>query len=62
MVLVGGVAQWLADAHTALDAAVASAHGWDQGICQDEALANLLEYNLRARQSTPLHVRRLRHV
>ena len=39
--------QWLADAHAALDAAVAEAYGWDEGISEDEALANLLELNLR---------------
>ena len=38
--------QWLADAHDALDAAVAAAYGWEAGISEDEALAKLLAYNL----------------
>ena len=38
--------QWLADAHAALDAAVAAAYGWDAGISDDEALAELLALNL----------------
>ena len=37
--------QWLADAHAALDAAVAAAYGWDAGIEEKEAL---LELNHRA--------------
>ena len=37
--------QWLADAHAALDAAVAAAYGWDEGISADEALRNLLTLN-----------------
>ena len=37
--------QWLADAHAALDAAVAAAYGWDEGISADEALRNLLTVN-----------------
>ena len=37
--------QWLADAHAALDAAVAAAYGWDVGISEDEALGNLLASN-----------------
>ena len=37
--------QWLADAHAALDAAVAAAYGWDVGISQDEALRSLLAQN-----------------
>ena len=37
--------QWLADAHAALDAAVAAAYGWDEGISTDEALRNLLTLN-----------------
>ena len=39
--------QWLADAHAALDAAVAEAYGWDAGISEDEALGELLTLNLR---------------
>jgi hypothetical protein len=34
--------QWLADVHTALDAAVAAAYGWGAAISEDEALRNLL--------------------
>ncbi|MCY3817269.1 MAG: class I SAM-dependent DNA methyltransferase [Gammaproteobacteria bacterium] len=38
--------QWLADAHNALDAAVAAAYGWDADIEEEEALARLLALNL----------------
>ena len=38
--------QWLADAHAALDAAVAAAYGWPADISDDEALRELLERNL----------------
>jgi type II restriction/modification system DNA methylase subunit YeeA len=38
--------QWLADAHRDLDAAVAAAYGWPADICEDDALARLLELNL----------------
>ena len=37
--------QWLADTHTALDAAVAAAYGWDSDIPEDEALRGLLAMN-----------------
>ena len=37
--------QWLADAHAALDAAVAAAYGWPTGITQDTAIRNLLVTN-----------------
>ena len=37
---------WLADAHAALDAAVASAYGWPADISDDAALAELLALNL----------------
>ena len=37
--------QWLADAHAALDAAVAAAYGWDAAISDDEALRQLLSLN-----------------
>ena len=37
--------QWLADAHAALDEAVAAAYGWDAGISEDDALAELLALN-----------------
>jgi type II restriction/modification system DNA methylase subunit YeeA/uncharacterized protein (DUF1778 family) len=38
--------QWLADAHDALDRAVAAAYGWPEEITTDEALAKLLDLNL----------------
>ena len=38
--------QWLADAHDALDAAVATGYGWDAGISVDDALDALLACNL----------------
>ena len=38
--------QWLADAHTTLDAAVAAAYGWNADISDDDALRELLELNL----------------
>ena len=37
--------QWLADAHAALDAAVAEAYGWPEGIADEEALRELLALN-----------------
>ena len=39
--------QWLADAHTALDTAVAAAYGWPADITDDGALRELLQLNLR---------------
>ena len=36
---------WLADAHAALDAAVAVAYGWDGDISENGALQNLLTLN-----------------
>ena len=38
--------QWLADAHAALDAAVAVAYGWDADISEEDALGALLAMNL----------------
>ena len=38
--------QWLADAHAALDAAVAAAYGWDADISEEDALGALLALNL----------------
>ena len=38
--------QWLADAHAALDAAVASAYGWPVDIADEDALRDLLQRNL----------------
>ena len=37
--------QWLADAHEALDAAVAGAYGWSADISDDEVLRELLALN-----------------
>ena len=37
--------QWLADAHEALDAAVARAYGWDAEISEGDTLRNLLALN-----------------
>ncbi len=37
---------WLADAHAALDVAVATAYGWPVDISDDDALAELLALNL----------------
>ena len=37
--------QWLADAHVALDLAVAEAYGWNVDISEKETLENLLEMN-----------------
>ena len=37
--------QWLADAHAALDGAVAGAYGWDADISEEHALEKLLELN-----------------
>ena len=37
--------QWLADAHAALDAAVAAAYGWSADISNDEVLRKLLALN-----------------
>ena len=45
--------QWLADAHTALDATVAAAYGWDAEISEEDALAQLLALNQQAASSSP---------
>ena len=37
--------QWLADAHAALDAAVAEAYRWPVDIADDDALGELLALN-----------------
>ena len=37
--------RWLADAHEALDAAVAGAYGWPADISDDDALRELLTRN-----------------
>ena len=44
--------QWLADAHVALDAAVAAAYGWDADISEEDALAALLALNLAEKRNT----------
>ena len=41
--------QWLADAQAALDAAVAAAYGWEEGITYDEALQELRDLNIKAK-------------
>lgn len=41
--------QWLADAHEALDRAVAAAYGWPEEIPTEEALEKLLALNLARR-------------
>ncbi|MGA2487170.1 MAG: type IIL restriction-modification enzyme MmeI [Roseiarcus sp.] len=38
--------RWLADAHEALDRAVASAYGWPEDVATDDALQRLLALNL----------------
>ena len=38
--------EWLANAHAALDAAVAAAYGWNADISEEDALGKLLELNL----------------
>ena len=38
--------QWLADAHTTLDTAVAAAYGWPTDVSDDDALRELLVLNL----------------
>ena len=38
--------RWLADAHDALDRAVASAYGWPEDISTEDALQRLLALNL----------------
>jgi hypothetical protein len=50
--------QWLADAHAALDAAVAAAYGWEEDISTDDALARLLELNLARASLEKLDVER----
>jgi len=39
---------WLKNAHAELDAAVANAYGWDDGLSDDEILTNLLKMNLES--------------
>ena len=43
--------QWLADAHAALDTAVAMAYGWDAAIADEDALRELLDENLSGRSA-----------
>ena len=38
--------QWLVDAHRELDAAVAAAYGWPEGIPDNDAVAKLLRLNV----------------
>ena len=44
--------QWLADAHAALDAAVATAYGWPVDISDADAIAELLALNLANQNPT----------
>jgi type II restriction/modification system DNA methylase subunit YeeA len=44
--------QWLADAHRDLDVAVAAAYGWPADISEEDALAKLLEINLKRAGTT----------
>jgi type II restriction/modification system DNA methylase subunit YeeA len=50
---------WLADAHRALDEAVAAAYGWPADISDEDALARLLALNLERAGSEQRVVRRL---
>ena len=43
--------QWLADAHTALDAAVAAAYDWSADLSDDEVFRELLALNRNDRES-----------
>ena len=45
--------QWLADAHDALDGAVAAAYGWSADISDDDVLRELLALNGRWAMSGP---------
>ena len=45
--------QWLADAHGALDAAVAAAYGWPADISDDDMLRELLALNGGGTVSNP---------
>ena len=51
--------QWLADAHAALDAAVAGAYGWAADITDDDAVRELLNLNGGRQDEDP--VRHGRH-
>ena len=51
--------QWLADAHAALDAAVANAYGWAADITDDDAVRELLNLNSGRQAEDP--VRHGRH-
>ena len=45
--------QWLVDAHSDLDAAVAAAYGWPADISEEEALSRLLDLNLAREAASP---------
>ncbi len=45
--------QWLADAHAALDAAVAAAYGWHEDIVEEDALWRLLALNAANSAAAP---------
>ena len=51
--LYNGRPQWLADAHAALDAAVAGAYGWDTEIGEEEVLEALLAMNRMQAEQVP---------
>ena len=44
--------RWPADAHAALNAAVAAAYAWDADISEEDALAALLALNLAEKRNT----------
>jgi hypothetical protein len=44
--------RWLAQAHDALDRAVAAAYGWPEDFSTDDALAQLLALNLQRAATT----------
>ena len=45
--------QWLADAHAALDAAVAAAYGWHEDIVEEDSLRRLLALNAANSAAAP---------
>ena len=46
--------QWLADAHAALDAAVAAAYGWDADISEEDALGGVAGVEFGAGEVIPV--------
>jgi hypothetical protein len=45
--------RWLADAHEALDRAVAASYGWPEDISTEDALGRLLALNLERAKGKP---------